>query len=173
MIAQKENPVLRQIAHEVPIKDIRSANIKKIIAQMKKTLTSQADGVAMAGPQIGNALRIVIISGKVFDARFKRGEIQNVKNWPPDIALINPKITKLSKEKKWLPEGCLSVRPWWGDVRRSEKTTITAYDETGKKFTRGGSGLLAQIFQHEVDHLDGVLFIDKARNLKKEENLRT
>ncbi|OGI82721.1 hypothetical protein A3B93_01070 [Candidatus Nomurabacteria bacterium RIFCSPHIGHO2_02_FULL_42_24] len=180
MIVQKENPVLRQITREVPIKDIQSAKIKKIIAQMKKALASQADGVAIAAPQIGNAMRIVIISGKVFDARFRRDarlpdgqKIQKVKNWPPDIALINPKITKLSKEKKWLPEGCLSVRPWWGDVRRSEKTTITAYDETGKKFTRGGSGLLAQIFQHEVDHLDGVLFIDKARNLKKEENLRT
>ena len=62
-------------------------------------------------------------------------------------------------------EGCLSVRPLWGEVNRSINATITAYDENGVKITRGAGGLLAHIFQHETDHLDGVLFIDKARNI--------
>ena len=62
-------------------------------------------------------------------------------------------------------EGCLSVRPLWGEVERSTNATVEAYDETGKKFTRGAGGLLAHIFQHETDHLDGVLFIDRARNV--------
>ena len=84
------------------------------------------------------------------------------------MVFINPKISKLSREKEWLPEGCLSVRWLYGNTLRSKKATVTAYDENGKKFTRGASGLLAQIFQHETDHLKGVLFIDKAKNIKEE-----
>ena len=64
-----------------------------------------------------------------------------------------------------MEEGCLSVRWLYGKVRRSSKATINAYDEHGKKIVRGASGLLAQIFQHECDHLDGTLFIDKAKEL--------
>ena len=77
-------------------------------------------------------------------------------------------IRLLSKKRQILDEGCLSVRPLFGKVERSEKATVTAYDENGKKFTRGGSGLLAQIFQHEIDHLNGILFIDKATDLKEQ-----
>ncbi len=64
-----------------------------------------------------------------------------------------------------MPEGCLSVRWLYGEVERSTNATIEAYDENSVKFTRGAGGLLAQIFQHETDHLDGILFIDKARNI--------
>jgi peptide deformylase len=64
-----------------------------------------------------------------------------------------------------MAEGCLSVRPLYGKVRRATKATMEAYDENGKKFTKSGSGLLAHIFQHETDHLDGILFIDKARDI--------
>ena len=66
-----------------------------------------------------------------------------------------------------MPEGCLSVRWLYGEVKRSTNATILAYDEKGEKFTRGAGGLLAQIFQHETDHLDGILFTDKARNLEE------
>ena len=65
-----------------------------------------------------------------------------------------------------MEEGCLSVRWLYGKVRRSQKTLIKAYDENGKLFTMGGSGLLSQAFQHETDHLNGILFIDKAKDLK-------
>jgi len=82
-----------------------------------------------------------------------------------DLVFINPEIIKISKKKGSVPEGCLSVRWLYGEVKRSTNATIRAYDENGKIFTRGGGGLLAQIFQHEVDHLNGVLFIDKAKNL--------
>ena len=70
--------------------------------------------------------------------------------------------------KDWLVEGCLSVRWLYGSTHRSRKATITAYDEKGKKFQRGAAGLLAQIFQHETDHLKGVLFIDHAKDIKEE-----
>ena len=71
------------------------------------------------------------------------------------------------KDKKFMDEGCLSVRPFYGKVRRATKATVEAYNEEGKKFTFGGSGLLANIFQHEIDHLDGILFIDKAKDINE------
>lgn len=169
-IIQEGNKTLRKKAALVPVGDIKSAQIKKILADMKKALDSQHDGVALAAPQIGVSLRIFIISRKAFEI----DERESAKGTPTeehkaqkDMVFINPEITKLSKKRKWTPEGCLSVRWFYGEVQRAEKATVTAYNEKGEKFTRGGSGLIAQIFQHETDHLEGVLFIDKARNLEE------
>jgi len=64
-----------------------------------------------------------------------------------------------------MSEGCLSVRPIYGKVRRATRATVEAYDENGKKFVKEGVGLLAHIFQHEIDHLDGILFTDKAKDM--------
>ena len=166
-IIQKENPILRMTAQEVPIADIGSKKIKKVIADMKKTLATQADGVAIAAPQIGVSLRIFVVSGKVFEGVFEGNDRpeHGAESKMPDVAYINPVITKLSKKKKLMHEGCLSVRPLWGEVERSLNASITAYDENGQKFSRGAGNLLAHIFQHETDHLDGILFIDKARNV--------
>lgn len=166
-IIQKENPILRMQAQEVPEKAITSKKIKKVIADMKKQLATQADGVAIAAPQIGQSFRIFVVSGKIFEDAWKRGVgmPEDIEKQIPDAVYINPVITKLSKKKKWMHEGCLSVRPLWGEVERSINATITAYDENGNKFTRGAGGLLAHIFQHETDHLDGILFIDKARDV--------
>jgi len=77
------------------------------------------------------------------------------------------KIIKKSKKETWVEEGCLSVRWWYGKIKRRNKITIEAYNKSGKQFTRGASGLLAQVFQHEIDHLDGILFTDKAKGLKE------
>ena len=167
-IVQKENPVLREVAKEVPLKDIKSAKIKKVIRDMKNTLATQPDGVAIAAPQIGVSLRIFVVAGKIFEDDFTRKGnelVEKISEPSPDLVFINPLIIKLSKSKKWMHEGCLSVRPLWGEVNRSTNATITAYDENGTKITRGAGGLLAHIFQHETDHLDGILFIDKARDI--------
>lgn len=166
-IIQKENPVLRAIAQEVPISEITSPRIQKILRDMSNMLATQPDGVAIAAPQIGVSMRIFVVSGKVFEESWHRGEPlpEGTAIQSPDIAFINPRILKLSKTKKWMHEGCLSVRPLWGEVERSTNATVEAYDNTGKKFVRGAGGLLAHIFQHETDHLDGTLFIDKARNV--------
>jgi len=168
-IVQKEEKVLRKIAKEIPIKEISSPKIKKILKEMSEALKSQDDGVAIAAPQIGYSLQIFVVSGKVFNKNFIRGEKlpRNIEIGK-DMIFINPKISKLSREKEWVPEGCLSVRWLYGNAHRSKKATVTAYDENGKKFIRGASGLLAQIFQHETDHLNGILFIDHAKNIKEE-----
>ena len=76
-------------------------------------------------------------------------------------------ISKLSKKKSWVPEGCLSVRWLYGKSLRHEKATIRAYDENGKLYTYGGAGLIAQVFQHETDHLNGTLFIDHAKEIEE------
>ncbi len=165
-IIQKGEPVLRQIAEKVPVADIKTAKIQKILKDMSIALEFQDDGVAIAAPQIAIPLRIFVVSKKVeimLKGLEEAPEVEKVKI--KDAIYINPEIDKLSKKKQIMDEGCLSVRPIFGKVERSEKATVTAYDENGKKFTRGGSGLLAQIFQHEIDHLNGILFIDKATDL--------
>jgi peptide deformylase len=168
-IVQDGNPVLRKIAKEVLVKDIKTPKIQKVLSDMSKSLQSQHDGVAIAAPQIGYSLRIFAVAGKIFDAKFARGKgiPENESTKIKDTYFINPVITKLSKKKEWMDEGCLSVRPLWGQVERSVNATVEAYDENGKKFTRGAGGLLAHIFQHETDHLNGVLFIDKARHIRE------
>jgi peptide deformylase len=88
------------------------------------------------------------------------------------LALFNPKITKKSWIKEIAEEGCLSVPFIFGDVRRNKKITCFFSNKEGKKDKINASGMLARVLQHEIDHLDGILFIDKAKNLKKivEEN---
>src|SRR3989344_671350 len=157
-ILQRDNKVLRSKAKSIPIKDIGSKKILNIIKRMGQVLHAEEDGVALAAPQIGESIRLFIVSGDIL--------ILN-KNPKPDLIFINPEIIKTSKNKKKVEEGCLSIRWLYGQVKRSEKVTIRAYDETGRRFERGASGLLAQIFQHEMDHLDGILFIDKAENLRE------
>ncbi len=178
-IVQKEEPVLRKKAVEVKPDDISSKPIQQLIADMKATLDSIPDGVGLAAPQVGEPYRIFIVSGRVFlkpskriqiDEYIEKGETirpQDAQIIPPDLVCINPVIINFSKEKKWFDgEGCLSVRWLYGKVERSTKVKLRAYNEKGEIFERGASGLLAHIFQHEVDHLDGVLFIDKAKDLE-------
>lgn len=170
-ILQRESPVLRQVAEKVDLNEIHTAKFKKILTEMKSALDSQDDGVAIAAPQIGHSLRIFMISGKV-DGIIKKKSDEQIQNdiklgVYKDLVFINPIIKKISKEKKYVEEGCLSVRYLYGQVERSTKATVEAYDENGKKFTKPGTGLMAQIFQHETDHLDGTLFIDKAINLEE------
>ena len=164
-ILQKDAPVLRGTAKPIPFKNIGSKKIKNILDRMRKALHAEEDGVAIAAPQIGESLRIFVVSGKALalTQKIKGGNARKKLN---DLVFINPEITKTSKKKKQVEEGCLSVRWLYGRVKRSEKVTIRAYDEAGRQFERGASGLLAQIFQHETDHLNGILFIDKAVNVQ-------
>lgn len=160
-----ENTVLHEIAKEVPLSDIKSAYIQELIADMKRLLAPEKYGVALAAPQVGDAVRIFIIAGK---ALAKRSKSNPDAPTPDDQVYINPTITKMSKAKKDKHEGCLSLPGYWGEVPRSEKVTIEAYDEQGKKFMRGASGFLAHIYQHEVDHLEGIIYTEKATNVYEE-----
>jgi peptide deformylase len=160
-IVQTNDPILRELAQTVPIKDINSQKIQGIIKDMVSALSTQKDGVAIAAPQIGIPLRIFVVS----DAILKEAD-KEYKSIGKNIVFINPEIISSSKEKADVEEGCLSVRWKYGKVTRSVKATVKGYNEFGELVERGASGLLAQIFQHETDHLEGVLFTDKAYDVE-------
>lgn len=154
-IIQDPHATLRAQAEVVPQDQITSKEIQAIIASMKKSLNTQDDGVAIAAPQIDVSLRIFVVSKKALvDAK-------------DDVAFINPEIVRLGKKKEYMSEGCLSVRWKYGLVKRATSATVRAYNEQGNEFVMSGKGLLAQIFQHEIDHLNGSLFIDNAINIEE------
>lgn len=161
IIVQSNDPILRKQAKEIPIKDITSPKIKKIISDMKAVLATQKDGVAIAAPQISENIRLFVVSDNVLQEADKE-----YKSIGKDLVFINPEIIKLSREKHEVEEGCLSVRWKYGKVKRSIKVIIKGYNENGEPVERGASGLLAQVFQHETDHLNGILFIDKAYDVQ-------
>lgn len=158
-IVQVGETVLRKRAEEVPISEISGQRVRTILHDMEQALNAEPDGAALAAPQIGIPLRIFILSRKVFAPK------DGVENADEHFVFINPNIIKRSKRKHRVDEGCLSVRGKYGTIIRSTNVTIEAYDEHGVKFVRGAGGLMAQAFQHETDHLDGVLFIDSAGEL--------
>lgn len=164
-LVPENHPVLHQIAEEVPVEEITSSRIQKMLRDMRSALANyHAEGfvgVAIAAPQIGVPLRMFLIHDK------SEGREEKL----PDVVAINPKLVKLSKKMKVVGEGCLSVPERYGTVERAEKATLRAYDEHGESFERGAGGLLAQIFQHECDHLDGTLFVDRAEQIWTKEEM--
>lgn len=159
-IVQRDNPVLREKAKAVPTHDISTPKLDAVLEDMKAAMAAQKDGIAIAAPQIGHSLRVFMVSGSLL-----RQADSTYKGPATELVFINPEIVRKSREKKEVEEGCLSVRWLYGKVPRSVRVTLKALNEKGEKIERGASGLLAQIFQHECDHLEGVLFIDKAREL--------
>ncbi len=157
------NP-LRMKSRPVQEEEFGSVYLRDVVTAMKKALKREEDGVAIAAPQIGVPLRLFVVAEESYekDAKFK------------PLVFINPKIVKQSKKSAVMQEGCLSVRWIYGKTRRSVAATVEAYDEDGRKFTFGGNGLLAHIFQHEIDHLEGVLFTDHGFELEEftEEEVR-
>ena len=169
-IIQKEHPVLRKKAEEVPLSDIGSPALKKVLRDMRAALESRSDGIAIAAPQIGVPLRIFLVSPRAFEIEEYRRRSNDEEEAEPKTktaprVFINPEILKASKVKHWLEEGCLSMHLVYGKAHRSKKVSVRALDEEGKAFTMTGNTLLSQIFQHEIDHLDGVLFSDHAKDL--------
>lgn len=142
-IIQTGDPTLRKKSFEVT--DF-GEKTHQLLDDMKDTLI-KADGAGLAAPQVGVLRRIFIVSaeGKYYEC-------------------INPKIVSQSGEQVG-EEGCLSVRGKFGTVKRPMKVTVKAQDRNGKPFTVKASGFLARAFCHENDHLDGVLYVDKATNV--------
>lgn len=141
---------LRTVARDIKKGEFDTPYLKDVIDTMQKALSQEQDGVALAAPQIGLSLRIFVVTEKAYPENTK---------WKP-LVFINPTITKASKKTAEMQEGCLSVRWIYGTTTRSTSATVEAYDMAGNKFSYGASGLIAHIFQHETDHLDGILFID-------------
>jgi peptide deformylase len=162
-IVQKGDPVLRAEAKPVPEKLFGGKELRGIIQDMTEALDKEPDGVALAAPQIGISYRIFIVRIDRTIA-IKKGA-EEATPTPVVEVYINPEIIKRSRKKQTADEGCLSVRGIYGTTRRHERATVRARKEGGTRFTRGAGGLLAQIFEHEMDHLNGILFIDNATDL--------
>jgi peptide deformylase len=167
-IVQDGDPVLRAKAAPVAKEEFGGKELSALLSRMAKALDAEPDGVALAAPQIGVSKRIFIVRYDRMKPTPEEGEPEAA----PEVGVyINPDITKRSRRKEEMDEGCLSVRGTYGKIKRNERATVRAQDENGKKFERGAGGILAQAFQHEIDHLDGILFIDGATELTRSEDL--
>lgn len=146
-------------AHAVSIKkaEFGSKELTSMILVMEQALAKEEDGVALAAPQLGISKRLFVVSPSAYEENAK---------WKP-LVFINPTITKASKKMEERQEGCLSVRWMYGKTKRHTSLTVEAYDVQGNKFSFGATGLMAHIFQHEIDHLDGILFIDHGYDLEE------
>ncbi len=164
-IVQSGSAVLRQVAKPVSPKEFGSRRLLALIKSMSAILTKEDYGVAIAAPQVGVSERLFVVAGHAFIADEKNKSELPV---PPDRVFINPEIIRLSRKKKEMSEGCLSVRGKYGSVIRYERASLKAQDEQGHTFTYHGTGLIAHIFQHECDHLDGILYTDKAEHLRND-----
>lgn len=119
------------------------SDLKKFIPEFTKTM-QEKEGIGLAAPQVGKSIRLITIQ---------------TKNGPKTF--INPKITSKSFKKKIAEEGCLSLPKIFGKVKRSTKISVKFQDQDGNKHKLTAQGLYARVLQHEIDHLDGILFIDK------------
>ncbi len=169
-IVIKGAPALRKKSKEVPDELFGTKELKNIVKRMSASLRSTEHGVAIAAPQIGLPFRLFVVRGFVLAEKLREDKDADKED---DVPFVNPKIIKRSRKKKIMDEACLSVPGYAGIIKRSLQTTLRAYDLKGIRFERGASGLVAQIFQHECDHLDGVLYIDNAEEVfeaKKKEH---
>lgn len=157
------DPVLRKKSVEIS-KDY--PDLKTLITNMKETMYN-ASGVGLAAPQIGKAIRLFVIDASPFadDEDLNKEDNELLKNF--NRVFINPKIVKEEGEEWAFNEGCLSIPDVREDVWRQPIITIEYQDENFEKHTEILSGLAARIFQHEYDHIEGILFTDKISSLKK------
>ena len=144
------DPVLRKKAQRIKTVD---AATKKLIKDMHDTLL-EAKGVGLAAPQVGVSSRIIVI------------HIPQKDEPPAKFCFINPEIVK-KKGERVVKEGCLSIPGWWGEIKRSEQVKAKGLDKTGKEQKVTATGLLAQALEHEIDHLNGVLFVDHVESQDK------
>ena len=149
----------RLLQKAAPVGDFQDAFLKNLLVDMRDTM-AHLNGAGLAAPQIGVGLRVVIFG---VSANPRYPGIEPV----PQTVLINPELTPLSDEEEEGWEGCLSVPGMRGWVPRWRRLRYKGFDETGKPFEREVEGFHARVVQHEVDHLDGVLYPMRVRDLRR------
>jgi peptide deformylase len=141
------DPVLRQKAKRVRNID---GSIQKLIKDMLETVHADPGRAALAAPQVGVSLRVIVI------------DVPGAE----DVVLVNPEIVKSSGEHA-VTEGCLSVPGYYGEIKRAQQVTAKGRDSSGKEIRIKADGLLAQALQHEIDHLNGMLYVDHLESQEK------
>jgi peptide deformylase len=159
------HPVLRQHARELILEEIRSSWIQDLIAHMRDTM-HDAPGVGLAAPQIGEPLQLAVIEDKAeYHKNLTEAELHERERRPvPFHVIINPRIELLSEPDRAFHEGCLSLPGFMAIVLRARKVRVTCLDERGARKTIEASGWYARILQHEIDHLNGRLYIDRMKS---------
>jgi len=145
-VAQMGHPILRVVSDPIPPEAIRTAPVRQLIEDMKQTL-EEYDGAGLAAPQVHAAVRLVLVE-------LGDDEILH--------CFINPVITPLTEDLRRSYEGCLSVANMRGAVERPNKVRLEAWDEHGERVEMMLEDFDATVIQHECDHLDGILYVDRA-----------
>ena len=155
---KKEEKFLRQKTSDFDFKKFSKKEVRELADGMRKEML-KAKGIGLSANQVGNDFKMFVAGLPIESGGMKF------------FYVFNPKLDKASREKSTMEEGCLSVPDVFGEVERPEKVIISGQDKNGRKIKIEAKGFLARIFQHEIDHLNGVLFIDKAEKLfKRNEN---
>lgn len=153
IVLTNPNPDLRGRSKEIQIEEIKSPRVKQLIADLKATMVVE-NGVGIAAPQTGVAERLIVVETKEGAQAF-----------------INPRIVRKSFRKIDSEEGCLSVPGIFGIVRRHRSVVVEAHNEEAQPVTIRATHFPSAMFQHEIDHLDGILFIDKVVRFTKHQKL--
>ena len=162
-VSRMGHPVLRKKVRPVPVADITAAPIQRLIDDMAQTML-EYNGVGLAAPQVHEELRLFV--AQVIRDQDDEEENEDEARKPEILALINPEIKPASRqiEEDW--EGCLSIPDLRGLVPRYRDISVKGYDRTGRPIELQASGFMARVIQHETDHLDGVLFLDRMTSME-------
>jgi len=151
-ITIEPNPLLHQVSKNLTAEEITSKKTQEFLGNLIETMYAK-DGVGIAAVQVGNPIQMCVIARDFTPQKLN------------DLVLINPTFEKVSVLRSWDVEGCLSVPTIYGSVRRFKKIKVTALNAKGEKIEFVATEFFARIVQHEIDHLNGILFIDKAKKL--------
>lgn len=151
---KKEEAFLREKTAEFDFSKHSKKDVADLVRKMREAM-HKANGVGLSANQIGIPYRVFV------------AQVPDAQGHMKFYSLFNPKIEKPSEETETLEEGCLSIPETFGPVERAYRLTLAAQDKTGKKVKIKAWGLLARVFQHEMDHLNGRLFIDRAKTTQK------
>lgn len=149
---KSEEKALRRKTEEFVFGSMGVKEVDEILRTMRAAMR-EANGVGLSANQIGLPYRIFVV------------EVPDTHGNTKQYAIFNPTLEKVGEEKEIMEEGCLSVPKTYGEVERAERLTLKGFDKRGKPLKIKAWGLLSRVFQHEVDHLEGKLFIDKAKNI--------
>jgi len=161
-IVQTGDPVLRKVARTLSIDEIRSPALQELIAQMRDTMRA-APGVGLAAPQIGESIQLAVIEDRIDYINDTPAEkLAELQRSPVDFhVIINPKLTPIGETVVAFFEGCLSVAGFAAMVPRAQSVRVECLNERAEPITITAHGWYARILQHEIDHLNGTLYIDR------------
>lgn len=163
-IVKLPTPSLRVRSQEIDRATLLSTDVQNLIRDMIPTMYGD-DGIGLAAPQVARNIRVCVVGKEAVDMDDRPIRGKGKSKAEKDLVLVNPVWERMSKKTAWDTEGCLSVPKKFGKVKRYTNIQVTAWDENGNELNFVAKNFFARVIQHEVDHLDGILFIDKAKGI--------